>query len=217
MTRPVLPPSSAASRRRSRSRVTSSNGVLGTLLRRPRQEDPGQRDVLELAQVTEVVISGQALFARPAERLAQCALRDPGPRLQGRDRPHVGEEVAHVPALGLVEQVEGAAQIPFSLAYPGHRGPPAIAILRQPVVLAQLLALQQLLRSGPQIAALEVDLAHPHVHVGRSPQDGPVLLGGTLQGPLVGVHRLTETALGDPDVRHRDRAAEDIGDVPGPP
>ena len=38
------------------------------------QEQPGQRDVLELAQVAEVVIGGQALLARPAESLAE-----PGP------------------------------------------------------------------------------------------------------------------------------------------
>ena len=173
--------------------------------------------MLELAQVTEVVVSGQALLTRPAERFTESALRDPGPCPQGRDRPHVREEVAHVHALRLVEQIERAAQIPLSLAYSGHRDPPAIPVLRQPDGLAQLLAAQQLLRGGLQIVALAVHLAHPHVHVRRSPQNRPALLSRTLQGLLVGAHRLAETALHKPDVRHRDRAAEDIGDVPGPP
>ena len=103
------------------------------------------------------------------------------------------------------------------LAYPGHRNPPAIPVLRQPDGLTQLLAAQQLLRGGGQIVALAVDLAHPHVHVCRSPQDRPALLRRTLQGLLVGAHCGTETTLHQPDVRHRDRAAEDIGNLPGPP
>ena len=192
-------------------------GALRTLALVPRQEHPGQGDVLELAQVTEVVIDGQALLTRPAEGFTESALRDPDPCLQRRDRPHVGEEVAHIQALRLVEQVECAAQISFSLAYPGHRDPPAIPVLRQPGVLAQLLAPQQLLRGGRQVAALAVDLAHPHVHVRRSPQNRPALLRCTLQCLLVGAHRLAKTTLHKPDVRQRDRAAEGIGDVPGPP
>ena len=193
------------------------NGALCTLVLVPRQEHPGQGDVLELAQVTEVVVDGQALLTRPAEGFTEPALRDPDPCLQRRDRPHIREEVAHIQALRLVEQVECAAQVSFSLAYPGHRDPPAIRVLRQPGVLAQLLAAQQVLRGGMQIVALAVDLAHPHVHVCRSPQNRPALLRRTLQCLLVGAHRLAETTLRDPDVRQRDRAAEDIGDVPGPP
>ena len=173
--------------------------------------------MLELAQVTEVVIRGQALLTRPAQRFTEPALCDPDPGLQRRDRPYVREEVAHIQALRLVEQIECAAQVSFSLAYPGHRDPPAVRVLRQPVVLAQLLAPQQLLGGGLQIAALAVDLAHPHVHVCRAPQNRPVLLRCALQGLLVGAHRLAEAALHQPDVRHRDRAAEDIGNLPGPP
>ena len=53
------------------------------------QEHPGQGDVLELAQVAEVVVGGQAPLARPAERFAQPPLRDQHPCPQRRDGPHV--------------------------------------------------------------------------------------------------------------------------------
>ena len=76
------------------------------------QEHPGQRDVLELAQVAEVVLSRQALLTRPAEGFAQPPLRDPHPRLQRRDRAHVRGEVARVPALGLVEQSSAPSRSP---------------------------------------------------------------------------------------------------------
>src|SRR5947209_5413294 len=132
-------------------------------------------------------------------------------------RPVLPPASAAGQALRLVEQVQRAAQIPFGLADPGHRDPPAIPVLRQPGVLAQFLASQQVLRGGPQLVALAVDLAHPHVHVSGSPQDRAARLGGTLQGLLVRAHRRTETTLGDPDVGQRYRAAEDIGDMPGPP
>src|ERR1039457_4567406 len=193
------------------------NGAPCTFALIPRQEHPGQGDVLELAQVAEVVVSGQALLTRPAQRVAEPALRDPDPCLQRRDRPHVGEEVAHVQALRLVEQVKCAGQISFSLLYPGHRHPPAIPVLRQPGVLTQLLARQQVLDGGRQVVALAVELAHPRVHVCRSPQNRAALRRDKLQCLLVGVHRLAEATLRDPDVGQRDRAAQDVGDETGSP
>ena len=68
-----------------------------------------------------------------------------------------------------------------------------------------------------QVVALAVDPAHPDVHVCRSPQNRPALLRYTLQGLLVGAHRLAEATLHEPDVGQRYRAAEGIGNVPGPP
>ena len=64
---------------------------------------------------------------------------------------------------------------------------------------------------------LAVELAHPYIHVCRSPQNRPALLGRKLQGLLVGAHGLAEPALRTPYIRQRDRAAEGVGDVPGPP
>ena len=110
------------------------------------QEHPGQGDVVELAQIAEVVVNRQALLTRPAEGFTQRPLRDQHPGPQGRDRPHVGEVVTHIQALRLVEQVECAAQISFSLPYPSHRDTPAVGVLPQPDVLTQLLAPQQMLQ-----------------------------------------------------------------------
>ena len=144
--------------------------ALRTLALVSRQEQPGQGDVLELAQVTEVVIDGQALLTRPAESFTEPALRDPDPCPQCRHRPHVREEVAHIVALCLVEQAERAGQVSFSLRDPGHRDSPAVPVLRQPGVLAELLASQQKLCGGMQVIALAGDLTHAHVHVRGSPQ-----------------------------------------------
>src|SRR6185437_5956369 len=136
-------------------------GALRSLAPVPRQEQPGQGDVLELARVAEVVIDGQAMLTGPAESFTESALRDPDPGPRGRDRPHVREEVAHIEALRLVEQVERAAQISFGLPYPRHRHPPAVTVLRQPGLLAEFLASQQKLRGGLQVIALAGDLTHP--------------------------------------------------------
>jgi CheY-like chemotaxis protein len=40
-----------------------------------------------------------------AEGFSQPTLRDPHPCLQRRDRPHIGEKVTHIQALGLLEQL----------------------------------------------------------------------------------------------------------------
>ena len=95
MTLPVRPPSSAAgggapaARSPRRIEPSSRSAVTG-------EEHPGEGDVLELAQVAELVVDGQAPLPRPAERLADspCAIQHPRP--QRRDRPHVRGEVADV-------------------------------------------------------------------------------------------------------------------------
>ena len=74
------------------------NGALGTVARLPGQEHPGQGDVLELAQVAEVVLGGQALLPRPAERFDRACPARPTPVPSaprpdahwGRSRPHTG-------------------------------------------------------------------------------------------------------------------------------
>ena len=60
-------------------------------------------------------------------------------------------------------------------------------------------------------------LADPDVHVCRSPQHRPARLRCPLQCLLVGAHGIPQTTLRTPDVRQRDRAAEGVGDVAGPP
>ena len=191
------------------------HGAVCTVALIPGQEHPGQGDVLELAQVAEVVLGGQALLTRPVQGFTQPALRDPHPCLQRRYRTHIWEKVTHIQALCLVEQVERAVQISLGLPYSSHRDAPAIPVLREPGVLAQLLAFQQVLRGGIQIVMLTVELAHSHVHVCRSPQYRLALLRRKLQSPLIGTHRLAETTLRNPDIGQSDCAIDCVRDVPG--
>src|SRR5918995_5403519 len=103
------------------------------------QEHPCQGDVLELAQVAEIIMGGQAPLPRPVESFTQPTLGDPHPCLQRRYGTHVRVEVAHVQALCLVEQVERAVQVSVGLPYPSHSYAPAIRVLREPGALALLL------------------------------------------------------------------------------
>src|SRR5207248_7462322 len=95
----------------------------------PGQEHPGQGDVLELAQVAEVIRYFQALLTRPVEGFTHPPLQNPHPCLHRRYRTHVGEEVAHIQALCLVEQVERAVQITLGLPYASHSNAPTIPVL----------------------------------------------------------------------------------------
>ena len=130
MTLPVLAPCFRCLQEALQEPHRLMHGAVCAVARVPGQEHPGQGDVLELAQVAEVVLSGQALLTRPAEGFAQPPLRDPHPCPQRRDRTHIGEEVTHVQALCLVEQVERAVQISLGLPYASHRDAPAIPVLR---------------------------------------------------------------------------------------
>src|SRR3712207_4231002 len=162
-------------------------------------EHPRHGDVLELTQVAEVVMGGQAPLTRPAQGFTQPTLRNPHPCLQRRYRTHIWVEVTHIQALCLVEQVESTVQISPGLPYSSHSNAPAIRVLRDPGVLSLLLASQQMLRGSFQIVPLTVELAHPRVHVRRYPNCSPSLYRRKLQGVLVGTHRLVETSLRNPN------------------
>src|SRR3954452_22425974 len=84
------------------------------------QEQSRQGDVLELAQVAEIVLDGQALLTCPGEGLTQSPLRDPHPCPEGRYGTHIWVIVTHIMALCLPQQVESAVQISLGLPYPGH-------------------------------------------------------------------------------------------------
>ena len=115
-------------------------GPLGALSAELLEQRPGQGDVLELAQVGQLVVHRQSLAARPVADVVQPALPDPDPRLQRRDRADPGREVPDVHPVRLVEQVERAVEVSLGLADPGHGDPPPVAVLRQSLVLAELLA-----------------------------------------------------------------------------
>ena len=138
----------------------------------PCQEHPGQGDVLELAQVAEVIVSGQTVLTRPAERFTQLAPArpapvpsTPGPAARwGRSRPHRRARPRRA----------GRVRRPDLLRprVPEPSRPASDTVLRQPEVLAQFLAAQQISRGRRQIVALAMDLAQADVHVGRSAQHG---------------------------------------------
>jgi hypothetical protein len=107
------------------------------------EEQPRERDVLELAQVAELVADGQASLVGPAQRLGQPALPDPHPRLHRGNGTHLGIRASDIQLLRLIEQIERAVQVSLRLRDPRHADVPAVPVLRQPTVLAKLLAAPQ--------------------------------------------------------------------------
>ena len=71
---PSRVPSSAASSRRSRNGSTSRREATAPSCAGPGKQGPGEGDVLELAQVGEVVVDRQAPLPRPGEGFARSAL-----------------------------------------------------------------------------------------------------------------------------------------------
>ena len=197
--------------RRTQRRRRTLGRVLG-------EQDPGQGDVLVLADVGQVVVRGDVRArapspgpptAGPAPRAGVLACAGTG--------PHVGREVADVDALGLLEQRDGAGQVAFGLAQLGAGDPPAVRVLRQTQVLAQLLGSAQVVGGRPEVVALEGDLAESRracPAVPRITVSG--LVGRRAQRVLEGTSGVAEPSLGDPEVGERDRAAEHVRDVPGP-
>jgi hypothetical protein len=80
----------------------------------PRHEHPRQRDVLELAQVTEVIVDRQALLVGPTQGFGKPALADPHPRSRGRYRTHIGSGAPDIQTLRFAEQVERGVQVASS-------------------------------------------------------------------------------------------------------
>jgi hypothetical protein len=59
----------------------------------------------------------------------------------------------------------------LSLPYARHAYAPAIPVLGQPGVLAQLLAALQIMQCGWQIVAFAMEFAYAYVHVCGSPYE----------------------------------------------
>src|SRR5919109_4937570 len=93
------------------------------------QKNPGQSDVLKLAQVTEAILSRKAMLTRPSKSFIQPLLRNPYACSQCRDRAHIGEKVAHIKRLCFVQQIECAIQVSLRLAESSHSDAPAIWVL----------------------------------------------------------------------------------------
>jgi len=111
MTLPVLAPVSAASRRRPRRPTASAMDSSAPLLVFvTREEQPSQGDVLEFAQVTELVFRRQPRLTSPPAGVPQTPHGNPHAGPQRCKRANVGEEVAHVQALRLLQQSERFAE-----------------------------------------------------------------------------------------------------------
>ena len=61
-------------------------------------------------------------------------------------------------------------QVCLGLLDPGHRDPPAVAVLRQAEVLPQLGARLQVLPGGLEVIPFSEHPTHAHVHVPRAPE-----------------------------------------------
>ena len=189
---------------------------LVPLGRVPGQERPGEGDVLELAQVAELVVDGQAPLPRPAERLGPPALRDQHPRPQRRDRPHVRGEVADVEALRLVEQLERAVA---GRPRPRGSGPSRPASGSGSAAGRRARPARcspgRCRRAASRSSRSRSSWLRPTC-MSAAPRSTRLGLLGALQSPLVDAHRLAEAALREPHVGQRDGAAEHVGVVPGP-
>ena len=168
----------------------------------PGDEHPRQGDVLELAQVAEVVVDGQAPLAHPAQGLGQPALRDPHPRLQRRDGTHVG--IRAPGRTGAPPRRAGRARrpgLPAASFDPRHRrrtsdgGYPATRRARPAPCFS----------AGSRVAASRSSRSRcsslSPTYRSAVPQARIALLRRQLQRLLVGPRRLAETTLRHPDVR----------------
>ena len=186
MTLPVRAPASAACSRRSRSPVASLQASARALARVPGQEHPGQGDVLELAQVAEVVRRPTGPARAPSRaRQPACPARPSTRARHRRDRAHVGEEVADVH--GAPPRRAGRARRPDLPRPPGpapsrpasDTGSAAARRARPAPGCAAGAAWRRRRSSRSRWSSLM-----PDVHVGRPPQHRPALLAARqLQAP----------------------------------
>ncbi len=193
---PFRPPASAASKSRPRRSIASWIATVAAVSRFLGEKQPGERDVLELPQVGEIVVRRQVALAGPALRFAKAPMCDPQAHLPRGDRSDVGEVVARVEAVGLVEQLERGVKIALGLADPGHRGVPAIRVLGQAEVVTQVRAALKVQTSGIEVVLLDAEVAQADVHVGRAAKRWCATFRCELQASLVGAHRLAQAALG---------------------
>ena len=175
----------------------------------PGQEHPGQGDVLELAQVAEVVVDGQASLARPAERFSPAApARSSTRALNAGTGRTLGEKSPTYTRSASSSRSSAPSRSPSASRIRAIATRQRYGFCGNPRCSPSSWLRSRCSRGGRQVVALAVELAHPDVHVRRSPQDRPALLRGELQRLLVGAHRLAETALDDagcPPARSRTR------------
>ena len=78
-----------------------------------RHEDPRQREMLELAQVTELVISPSGRVTRPCLRFAQMPLPEIHLRFQRLDGAQIGHGIFGVHPFCFIQQFERGVKVPL--------------------------------------------------------------------------------------------------------
>ncbi len=87
--------------RRRQQTITQAERIV-VLIRRHQQ--PHERDVLVLAEITQFAVDGESAFVRPCQRVMQLALLDPQPRLLRWNRAHVGKRRSVMQTFCRIEQ-----------------------------------------------------------------------------------------------------------------
>ena len=98
------------------ARPIGGDHQVGPVRQRLGQEQPGQGDVLEFPEIAEIICRRQVPLVGPAERIGQPSLGDPRPGPVRVDRPYIGEVVADVASLRVVDQDECSVLISFGLS-----------------------------------------------------------------------------------------------------
>ena len=120
------------------------------------QEHPDEGEVLVLAEVDGVVVGGETGVGRPLLGAGEVAGGEPHPGRGGGDRPRLWGVVGVVALLGFPEQVEGPGVVAVGGSEPGLDDAPAVGVLAQCQVLAQLEAGPEVLGRFFQLVPLEV-------------------------------------------------------------
>ena len=208
------PPVSAATSSRSRSATR--------FLDRPRsmgpsalgQEHPGERDVLVLADVAQVVVDRQSALADPGFGLTQLPLRCVDPGCLGRDGPGQWVVLAHEDTVSVLpagrERRRASPSVSVSCALATrHR----YGFWAKPPRSPSSSLTPKVIGGSIEVVPLQAQLCQPHVHVTRAAQDGCRAVGRHPQALFVAPHRLVQTPLGDTDLRQWTVATDRIDGV----
>ena len=219
MTLPVRPPASAAVQqalagagRRRRAGRRSARVAC-------REEQPGEGEVLELAQVVEVVVGRQAPLARPAERLGEPSLRDPDPRPQRRDRAHVRERSRRRSAARPRRAASSApSRSPSACRSRAIATRQRYGFCGRPACSPSSRLLREVLRRGRRGRRARGGARSCPTCMSAVPRrTGSPVPVGELQRPARRcASPRARRPCATPDVGQGDRAAEHVGDVAGP-
>ena len=177
------------------------------------EQQPGQRQVLVLAQVVRFVIDADRSILGPSGRRRQvpCGDLDPGP--QRGDGADVGVEAAPVQRLGLVEQARRGVVVAAGGADLRHDDVPAVPVLGDGGPFTENSGRLEVCLCAREVVQLTVELGQTDVQVGRGPRVRRTARGGGLQRLLVQPAGAARPARGDPHVGEHHRAVQLVDEV----